>query len=91
MARHPSVGGNFPKMKLSCASCVHPHSIYFSQAHILGQLTKAGSEEGFAMENRVSDTVETRKTWVAPELKKVDVEEVTAVGAGPGGDGSSQS
>jgi hypothetical protein len=30
---------------------------------------------------------ETRKEWSAPELKKVDIELITASGGGPGGDG----
>ena len=38
--------------------------------------------------NKVVEIVqETRKEWVAPELKKVDVEQITAGGGGPGGDG----
>jgi len=36
------------------------------------------------MENYVE---ETKKTWVAPELKKIDVEEVTADDGGPNADG----
>jgi hypothetical protein len=42
------------------------------------------------MENRVSKSVETKKTWAAPELKKIDVEEVTAAGPEAGTDGLSQ-
>ena len=42
------------------------------------------SEEEISMENPIvysnEQEVETRKTWVAPELKKVDVEEITALG-----------
>ena len=30
------------------------------------------------MEDRVEDVVETKKEWVAPELKKIDVEKITA-------------
>ncbi len=30
------------------------------------------------MENCVEKSVETRKEWVAPELKKVEVEKVTS-------------
>jgi hypothetical protein len=44
------------------------------------------------MENPVELVPETRKEWVAPELKKVDVEEITASGSGTateGGLGSS--
>ena len=39
------------------------------------------------MENVMETSVEPRKEWVAPELKKIDVEQITAndIG-GPGGD-----
>lgn len=30
------------------------------------------------MENRTEEKVETKKEWTAPELKKIDVEEVTS-------------
>ena len=30
------------------------------------------------MENRAEEKVETKKEWTAPELKKIDVEEVTS-------------
>jgi hypothetical protein len=30
------------------------------------------------MEDRVADVVEIKKEWVAPELKKIDVEKITA-------------
>ena len=30
------------------------------------------------MEDHVATVVETKKEWVAPELKKIDVEKVTA-------------
>ena len=30
------------------------------------------------MENRTEKAVETKKEWTAPELKKVDVEDVTS-------------
>jgi len=42
------------------------------------------------MENPVEISVEARKEWVAPELKKIDVEELTAFAPGTGGDGASQ-
>jgi hypothetical protein len=32
------------------------------------------------MEVRIESIVETRKEWNAPELKKIDVEEITADG-----------
>jgi hypothetical protein len=41
------------------------------------------------MENPVELIPETRKEWVAPELKKIDVEQITAISTGGGpGDGS---
>jgi hypothetical protein len=40
------------------------------------------------MENGVLKSVEPKKTWTAPELKKIDVEEVTASGPEAGADGS---
>lgn len=30
------------------------------------------------MENQTENAVETKKEWTAPELKKIDVEEVTS-------------
>ncbi|HET6207608.1 MAG TPA: hypothetical protein VFD98_12420 [Terracidiphilus sp.] len=30
------------------------------------------------MEDRIQETNETKKEWFAPELKKVDVEEITS-------------
>jgi hypothetical protein len=38
--------------------------------------------KGFAKSN-----VETKKTWVTPELKKVDIEQITAHYFGSGSDG----
>ena len=38
------------------------------------------------MENVMETSVEPRKEWVAPELKKIDVEQITAANFGPGGD-----
>jgi hypothetical protein len=32
------------------------------------------------VENHAGSAVETRKEWIAPELKKVDIEEITAHG-----------
>jgi hypothetical protein len=43
------------------------------------------------MENLNETDLEPRKEWVAPELKKIDVEELTAFGTSGGGDGASQS
>ena len=39
------------------------------------------------MENRFDTTPESRKEWVTPELKKIDVEEITALTLNPGSDG----
>ncbi len=39
------------------------------------------------MENLVETNVETRKEWVAPELKKIDLEEITAAGVDVSGEG----
>ena len=38
------------------------------------------------MENVMETSVEPRKEWVAPELKKVDIEQITANGAGGSSD-----
>ncbi len=32
------------------------------------------------MEDRIENTVKNKKEWLAPELKKIDVEEITANG-----------
>ena len=39
------------------------------------------------MENLVDTTLESRKEWTAPELKKIDVDEITAGTGGAGDDG----
>jgi len=39
------------------------------------------------MEDLFDATLEPRKEWVAPELKKVDVDEITAGSSGTGSDG----
>jgi hypothetical protein len=38
------------------------------------------------MDNVIDTSIETRKEWVAPELKKVDIEQITANGAGGSSD-----
>lgn len=43
------------------------------------------------MKGFVKSNLETKKTWVAPELKKVDVEQITAATFGTGGDGGRHS
>jgi hypothetical protein len=39
------------------------------------------------MENRVAEQVETKQEWVAPELKKIDLEQLTAGGLSGDDDG----
>lgn len=39
------------------------------------------------MDNLVETNLEPRKEWVAPELKKIDVEEITAAGSTVSGEG----
>jgi hypothetical protein len=39
------------------------------------------------MESFVETNLEPRKEWAAPELKKIDVEEITAATSGSGADG----
>ena len=43
--------------------------------------------ECFTMENRTEEQVETKKEWTSPELKKIDVEEVTSYTFKLGDDG----
>jgi|HubBroStandDraft_6_1064221.scaffolds.fasta_scaffold17547_6 hypothetical protein len=42
------------------------------------------------MESSKESAVETRKTWETPELKKIDVEKLTANGTESGPDGTLQ-
>jgi hypothetical protein len=42
------------------------------------------------MEDHSEEFVVTREPWTVPELKKIDVDEVTASSAGPVDDGFSQ-
>ena len=39
------------------------------------------------MDRSVKTNVEPRKEWVAPELKKIDIEQITARNFGTGKDG----
>ena len=39
------------------------------------------------MQDRHDSSVEPKKAWVAPQLKKIDIEEVTALSAGDDNDG----
>jgi hypothetical protein len=43
------------------------------------------------MDSLVETYVEPRKEWVAPELKKIDVEAITAASTGPEDDTAGQS
>jgi hypothetical protein len=43
------------------------------------------------MDSHVETNVETRKEWTAPELKKIDVEQITTFGPNAGKDGFSHS
>jgi hypothetical protein len=40
------------------------------------------------MESLIETNVEPRKEWVAPELKKIDVEKITSFGGSSGADAS---
>jgi hypothetical protein len=39
------------------------------------------------MKDHLQEVVEIKKPWTAPELKKIDIEEVTGAGTGSGDDG----
>jgi hypothetical protein len=41
---------------------------------------KSAAETKVATENHPGSAAETRKEWIAPELKKIDIEEITANG-----------
>lgn len=44
------------------------------------------------MESRIETTPENRKEWIAPELKKIDIEQITAAGFSiPSTDGTNYS
>jgi len=43
------------------------------------------------MKNTVETRLESRKEWAKPELKKIDIEQITASGSGRGHDGSNRS
>jgi hypothetical protein len=46
------------------------------------------SLQEFIMEFTVETNLESRKEWVAPKMKKIDVEEITAHGIGQQNDGN---
>lgn len=66
---HPSL----TKRKANFAVLVH--SQFMTQYWSIS-ITIPG--ECFTMENLTEEKVETKKEWTAPELKKIDVEEVTS-------------
>ncbi len=41
---------------------------------------EGAAETRDATERRAGSTAETRKEWIAPELRKIDIEEITANG-----------
>ena len=41
---------------------------------------KVAAETRVATENHAESGAETRKEWMAPELRKIDIEEITANG-----------
>jgi hypothetical protein len=43
-------------------------------------------QEVLSMNMVIETSVERRKEWVTPELKKVDIEQITATGLNPGAD-----
>ena len=42
------------------------------------------------MENRLEEKIETRREWIIPELKKIDLEQLTAGGITGDDDGGEQ-
>jgi len=46
------------------------------------------SQGEIGMDKVVETSQEPRKEWAKPELKKIDIEQVTANGPAPGSDGS---
>jgi hypothetical protein len=53
---------------------------------MLSVVATEGSLEDVAMESMNETTAENRKEWLAPQLKKIDVEQITAAGGGSGED-----
>ncbi len=43
-------------------------------------IVKGAAETRVATENHAGSAAETRKEWIAPELRKIDIEEITANG-----------
>ncbi len=47
---------------------------------------EGAAETRVATENHAGSAAETRKQWIAPELRKIDIEEITANGDFHAGD-----
>ncbi len=43
-------------------------------------IANGAAETRVATENHAGSAAETRKQWIAPELRKIDIEEITANG-----------
>jgi hypothetical protein len=41
---------------------------------------EGAAETRVAIENHAESAAETRKEWIAPELRKIDIEKITASG-----------
>ncbi len=52
---------------------------------------KSAAETRVAIENHAGSAAETRKEWIAPELRKIDIEEITANGGILSADGITSS
>jgi hypothetical protein len=52
---------------------------------------EVAAETTVAKENNAGSAAETRKEWMAPKLKKIDIEEITANGGVFSSDGISSS
>ncbi len=52
---------------------------------------KGAAGARFAIENHAGSVAETRKEWIAPELRKIDIEAITASGDFLASDGMTSS
>lgn len=48
---------------------------------------EGAAETRVATENHAGSVAETRKKWIAPELRKIEIEEITALGDNHATDG----
>jgi len=71
---------------LSGGTCV---SIGFKFQYQQGRLHMQMMDN--AVEARVENSIETRKDWSAPELQKIDIEQITAIHVGVTSDGTTGS